>query len=156
MATELARQILNEIQAARNPVIRELHKLDTRVPWPGKSRNVWPQADISGTLTTEEYFIIEIDDHADPSRSLIKYWPLFHAMQTGTHQFPSIAFVEVSKPDSTFGVGFEDLAQFVARRFIDLCPRHFRFGFVDLQGADAASVARDALAFLGQGVGWLA
>lgn len=155
MATELANQMHRCIEQARDPFIKRLHQPDTPMPWPGQSRVLWPKADISGELNTGEIFIVEIDDHADPARSLVKYWPLIHAIQREEFEFPPIHFLEISSPDKTFGAGFQLLAQFIGERFEEQYPNQFRFSYVNLQGKSPQELAKAVIEFVkSSGAGW--
>ena len=147
MSTKLALSIRDQLSEAEDPIISRLDPPEMRFPWPGQNKQVWPQADISGLLASAEAFIVEIDDHADPARSLVKYWPLLHSMAHGEFDHQPIAFVEVSKRDSTFGRGFQALARFVGSRFQSSYPRHFRFHYVDLGAKEVAAIADEVLLF---------
>jgi hypothetical protein len=83
---------------------------EKRIPWPNQPTTLWPQADISGRLATGEVFIVEVDDQADSVRSVVKYWPLLHAVANGDFGYPPICLVEVSAVCSTYGTGFQLLA----------------------------------------------
>ena len=149
MATKVAGDIHEWLKAARDPRIAVLDEPETRIPWPGQKRSVWPWADLSGTLVTGERFIVEIDDHADPGRSIVKYWPLLHAVSIGAFEYPTIRFLEISSPDSTFGEGYEILARFVGDRLAERYPGRFRFAYTSLAGKSAKELGAEILAFLG-------
>jgi hypothetical protein len=117
--------------------------LETRIPWPGQPPNLQPRADISGQVSTGEILVVEIDDHADPTRSVVKYWPLLH----------SIAFAGVSRRDDTFGAWYQFLAQFIWERFAELYPGHFRYRHIDLDDRDPHRIGQAILAFLCEGLG---
>jgi len=153
--TEIARQLHAYLTAVKHQhqAIVGFDPLETRFPWPGQSRQVWPIADLSGTLRSGERFIIEVDDHADPARSVVKYWPLLHSIAEKRLAHPPIALMEVSRPDATFGLGFQLLAQFMGSQFEVMFPGFFRFEFVDLVPDDIDGMARRVLAFLDRGQG---
>jgi hypothetical protein len=141
MATELAAQIRAAVEELRSPLIEHFDPPEYRLPWPGQSRALWPLADISGRLSSGEMFVIEVDDRADPVRSVVKYWPLLHAVATAEFDHPPICLVEVSAVCSTYGQGFQLLAKFAGRQFHKLYPQRFRFGFVDLGNRDPVQLA---------------
>ena len=145
-ATEIARRLRDAIETATDSKL----DLETPIPWPGQPETLWPRADISGRVTTGEVFIVEIDDHADPARSVVKYWPLLHSMDAGEFEHAPIAFVEVSQRDDTYGEGYQLLAQFDGARFAERYPNHFRFRYIDLTGKDASEIAKVILAFLSE------
>ena len=144
MPTDIARQIAGNLRRAMAPVIKSFHPLEARIPWPCQKETMWPYADISGMLNTGEVFIVEIYDHADPCRSIIKYWPLLHAIARQGYEYPPICLVEVSHPDSTFGEGFQRLARFIGQQLQEQFPSHFRFGYVELR-VDQLQAVSDAI-----------
>ena len=148
MPTALAVEVHASLKAASDPVIARLDAPDTRVPWPGQPRNIWPIADLSGQLKSGEAFVVEIDNHADPGRSFVKYWPLLHAVSAGEFQYPPIRFMEISSPDSTFGQGFELLARFIGERFAEQYAERFRFAYTTMSGKSAQALASEVLDFL--------
>lgn len=148
MPTALAESLRRELEKAPDSIVSRLDPLDMALPRPGQNKNLWPKADISGHLHTGEAFIVEVDDHADPVRSLVKYWPLLHAVANRV-EYPPIAFIEVSKPDATFGLGYQVLARFVGQRFEAQYPRNFRFSYIDLSAKDVPAITRAILEFLG-------
>lgn len=152
MATQVARDIHAALRESADPVIESLDPTDTKVVWPGRSRQVWPQADISGKLASGEIFIVEIDDQADPGRSFAKYWPVLYAVSRGEHEHPPIRFFEISSPDSICGIGYELLAQFIGERFQEMYPGMFSYGYTSLKGKDAKVLAQEILAFLKESV----
>jgi hypothetical protein len=83
---------------------------------PGQPKNLWPLADISGALVGGDRFLVEIDDHADPVRSIVKYWPLLEGVANGAIAGHRIRLVGASRRDSTFGEGFQILASSVRWR----------------------------------------
>ena len=147
-ATEIARCIHQAIAAAATSSVASLDSLETPVCWPGQPRNVWPKADISGHTSRGEFFIVEIDDHADPARSVVKYWPFLHSLAAGEAELGRVAFVAVSRRDDTFGAGFEFLARFIGERLAALYPEHYRFKYINLAEGDAPEIAKAVLAFL--------
>src|SRR5206468_289048 len=131
MATQIALKLhgaLAALKAAGDTFLADLDPPDTLFPYPGEKRQIWPRADISGKVSTGEKFIVEVDDHADPARSFVKYWPLLYAVEKGTYECEPIFFMEITSPDSTFGAGFQYLARFVGERFEESYPSRFRFG----------------------------
>jgi hypothetical protein len=148
MATELAAQIRAAVKKLGSPLIEDFDPPEFRLPWPGQNRALWPRADISGRLSSGGVFVIEVDDRADPVRSVVKYWPLLHAVATGEFKHPPICLVEVSAICSTYGQGFQLLARFAGQQLQTLYPGHFRFGFVDLSGRNPAQLAPAIVACL--------
>lgn len=148
MATELAAQIRAAVESLGSSAIENFDPPEFRLPWPGQSRALWPLADISGHLSSGEVFVIEVDDRADPVRSIVKYWPLLHAVAIGEFDHAPICLVEVSAICSTYGQGFQLLARFAGRQLQTLYPGHFRFGFVDLGGREPAQLAPAIVACL--------
>lgn len=154
MATQLAADIHTALESFHDPIIKVLYEPDRRMPWPGQnSRQVWPQADISGELVSGEIFIVEVDDHADPGRSLAKYWPLLHAIAKQELEYPPIRFFEISSPDGTFGIGYELLARFIGDRFKEMYPRVFTYNYTSLRGKDPKGLAGEVLVFLKSSAG---
>jgi len=151
MATKIALDLhaaLSAAKAAGETIIAEIDPPETRIACPEQDRQTWPCADISGKLSTGERFIVELDDHADPVRSFVKYWPLLYAVEKGTHQCEPIALMEITSPDSTFGAGFQYLARFVGERFEEHFPSRFRFEMSALAGKTAAQLRDEVLSFL--------
>jgi len=128
-------------------LIRRIAK-EEKIPWPGQDEAVWPRADLSGELNTGEKFIIEVDDHDDPARSVVKYWPLLEAVQQGRFSFPPIFFIEVSSPDNTHGYGYQLLAQFIGKQFEKQYPKVFRFAYLALADREAEDLATAILGLL--------
>ncbi len=147
MPTELNIRIAKCLREAGNPVIRSFDPPETRIPWPGQPRSFWPCADISGNLRNGDRFIVEIDEHADPVRSLIKYWPLLHFVHGGEFRYPPICFVEISSRDSTFGTGFQALCRFVGKRLEATYGRRFRFRHLPLKEVLPEQLSRETLSF---------
>ena len=148
-ATAIARRVHEALETATGSRL----DLEKAIRWPGESEPLWPRADISGLLSTGEFLIVEIDHHADPVRSVVKYWPLLHAMDSGEPQHPPIAFVEVSQPDDTFGTGYQLLAKFIGERFTDDYSGKFRFRYIDLGNGDEDRIAEAIVAFLSEAGG---
>jgi len=151
MPTKLALEIFDAFASICSPIVGELDRPDTAIEWPGKPRPLWPRADISGHLQTGERFIVEVDDHSDPARSLGKYWPLIHATHVGEYEHPPIEYFCMSSRDATFGTGFEDLARFMGQRFMCLYPSTFRFAITELRGKTADALAGELLRYLSEG-----
>jgi hypothetical protein len=148
--TEIALQVYQALARAPDSPLSGLC-LEHKICWPGQDNNLLPIADISGQVDTGEVLIVEIDDHADPARSVVKYWPWLHAIDMEEFPHAAIAFVEVSRPDDTFGSGYQLLAQFIGERFTELYPKRFRFRYLDLGGRDPHAIAEAILAFLREG-----
>lgn len=141
MPTALALAIRDELEKGAFPIIEAIDRAETRLPWPGQSRSLWPQADISGRLTTGDVFVVEVDDKADPVRSVVKYWPLLHAAASGEFDHPAMWLVVVSAVCSTYGCGFQLLARFVGDRLRTIYPCQLHFAFVELGDRDTCRLA---------------
>lgn len=152
-ATAVAKRIRAAMEAETDSTVSTLALPETPIPWPGQPKPLWPVADISGRTSTGEVLIVEIDDHADPARSVVKYWPLLHAMANEGFPYDPIAFVEVSGRDDTYGLGYQLLARFVGQRLAEGYPEYFRFRYVDLGDGDPGRIARAILAFVSEGRG---
>jgi len=151
MASQSVVELLQELTKFREPVFQSL-QVEQKVLWPGRSKQLWPQVDIMGHVDDGSILLIEVDDHGDPGRSVVKYWPLLHASATGECEYPSILFVEVFAPDSTFGEGYGLLAEFIGARFREAYPTRFRFRLIRKAGMAAARVALEIREFaLSQG-----
>lgn len=148
MGTAIANAIHAYLAGARHPGIVALNQPETRMPWPGQMANVAPIADITAQLVDGRMLVVEIDDQCDPCRSVIKYWPLLDAMASGSFEHPSLHFVEISSPNSTYGAGFQALAQFIGQRFSQLYPGLFEFTYLPLRDQSAESTADLAKAVL--------
>lgn len=122
------------------------------IPWPGEEQQYWPKADICGFLKSSgKFFIIEIDDQADPGRSVVKYWPLLHAMSEESFKHEPILFLEISSRNGTLGDGYQKLAQFIGERFEELFKDKgvFEYEYMLLDRSKSAEkVAEDILEFL--------
>lgn len=145
MATSLALTLNTALQAAADEVITAINAPETRIPWPGQPRTLWPQADLSGRLSSGEVFIVEVDDQADPARSVLKYWPLLHAVDSSAFQHEPLCLIEVSATNATFGAGFAVLARFAGDRFERMYPSLFRFEFVQLDRRDTSGLCAEVL-----------
>jgi hypothetical protein len=145
--TALTLAIHAALEAARDPVIERLDPPRTRIEWPGQPRNIWPFAAVSGELRSREMFYVGVDDQDDPVRSVVKLWPLLHAVREGTRA-KHVVFFEISSPSSTEGRGFQLLARFVAERLAETYGGFFRHGFTDLAGKTAEQLAAEVLRFL--------
>ena len=96
----------------------------SRIEWSGQPRNLWPEADIV-IETDERRFIIEYDEDSDPGRSLIKYWPILHLADK-----PPISIIEIWKRGPTIGLGYAELAKWMAARLMELYP-WFVYEFIE-------------------------
>lgn len=115
-AMGLVETLYSDLMERKSEYIAIIHEPYKKMPWPGEKKIIWPEADIIGLLRTGEMFIIEVDETPDPCRSIIKYWPLFHAMKYGSFEHPKIRFFEVTKPNKTYGEGFHLLTQFIGKQ----------------------------------------
>ena len=146
--TKLALQIYESLEQIKDSSITTLDPPDTRIPWPGENRTFWPAADISGIISNGDIFIVEVDEHTDPCRSLIKYWPLIHTISIGKFNYPPIHFYEISSRDNTFGSGFQKLAKFISKRLESQYKNFYRFGYSELIGKGPKQHANDILKFI--------
>ena len=65
-STPLAASIREALLTAPTKSLRSLCPTETRFPWPGQPRTVWPSADISGEAVSGWDVVVEVDDQADP------------------------------------------------------------------------------------------
>jgi hypothetical protein len=87
-----------------------------KIKWEGQPENMWPEADIVVNMPGRR-FIVEYDEDSDPSRSLIKYWPILHDSNQG-----SLTIIEIWKNGQTAGQGYATLAKWVGTRLMELYP----------------------------------
>lgn len=100
-----------------------------RIEWSGQPRSLWPEADIV-IDTGARRFIVEYDEDSDPSRSLIKYWPIIE--RGGGF----LTIIEVWKRGPTIGRGYAELAKWVGARLRGMYPK---FDYKFLERSDEAS-----------------
>ena len=148
MATKLAKALHFSFQEARDPIIKRLDPLEYSFPWPGQNKLIWPRADVSGLLCAGEVFIVEIDDQNDPVRSVVKYWPLLDAMESGDEIHPPIVFIQISARNNTCGLGYQLLTQFIARQFETRYSKRFRYQYIELGDKDVSRISELALSVL--------
>jgi hypothetical protein len=99
---------------------------------------MWPEADII-IDTAKRRFVIEYDEDSDPSRSLTKYWPIMHQAKT-----PHITIIEIWKRGSTIGLGYTELAKWVAARLVESYP-WFVYEFVERREESARLIAKKVI-----------
>ena len=150
MATALAASIYEALQTSNGGLVAAFDRPETRIEWPGQPKNLWPLADISGALVGGDRFIVEIDDHADPVRSIVKYWPLLEGIANGGEKGHRIRLVGASRRDNTFGEGFQILAQFVGGQIAARYPKHFRYAYVALAQKSPVELAAEISQALGE------
>lgn len=147
MATKSTRELFEALRNLLEPHAKCL-VLDQKIPGPDQDPMFWPQADIVVYIDDDTIAIIEVDDHGDPGRSIVKYWPLIHAIDEGSFSYPKIKFIEVFAPDATFGRGYGILAQFIGSRLSQAYPDCFQFCMIHKASKTGGEIAREIQAFL--------
>ena len=100
-----------------------------KIEWSSQPRSLWPEADIV-IDTGVRRFIVEYDEDSDPSRSLIKYWPIIE------REGGLLTIIGVWKRGSTVGRGYAELAKWVGTRLREMYPK---FDYKFLERDDEAS-----------------
>ena len=126
------------LKAQSSSPISDVFPLNTSLEWEGSAPNLWPAPDACGWLRPGELFIVEIDDQADPGRSIVKYWPLLKRVARGDYEVQRIVYLAISSPNATFGAGYEALADFCGAEFSKLFGSRFAFLKTTLRGPSGA------------------
>lgn len=109
-----------------------------KIEWVGHSKNLWPESDII-IETHNGRFIVEYDEDSDPSRSLVKYWPIIHENQKSP-----LTLIEIWRRGQTIGKGYAELSKWIGEKLMTLYPI-FIYRFIERTDETAKEITKEVV-----------